>query len=95
MDMQAEIIRKKHQGRKKTGRPHLKILKNFFCLLEKKIKLPFFLAFLDQIHPLTNPLHVINFSKKLLSTTVKKIVPVWLKSEFFPLSNDIIFRSKN
>ncbi len=58
--MQAEIIRKKYKKRKKTGRPHLKNFKKCF-LLKKKIKLSFFLAFLDQIYPLTNPLYVINF----------------------------------
>ena len=64
--MQAEIIRKNNKREKKTGRPHLKNFKKCF-LLKKKLKLSFFLAFLDKIYPLTNPLYVINFSKKLLS----------------------------
>ncbi len=54
------------------GRPHLKSLKNIFCL-KKKLNCLFFLAFLDQKYPLINPLYVINFSKKLLSNYSKKI----------------------
>jgi len=40
---------------------------------KKKIKLSFILAFLDQIYPLTNPLYVINFSKKTTPDLRKKI----------------------
>ncbi len=63
--MQAEI-EKNIKIEKTSGRPHIKNLNNVFCL-RKKIKLSFFLAFLDNIYPLTNPLYVINFLKKLLS----------------------------
>jgi hypothetical protein len=61
-----KLLEKNIKREKKTGRPHLKNFKKCF-LLKKKIKLSFFLAFLDQIYPLTYPLYVINFSKKLLS----------------------------
>ncbi len=46
-------------------------------LKEKKrpVDPTFFLAFLDQIYPLNNPLYVINFSKKLLSRVVNKNGP--------------------
>ncbi len=47
--MQVEIIRKNIKREKKTGRPHLKNLKNVFYL-KKKLNCLFFLAFLDQIY---------------------------------------------
>ena len=67
---QTIMLEKNIKREKKTGRPHLKNLKNSF-FFKKKIKLSFFLAFLGQIYPLTNPLYVINFSKKLLSVIKK------------------------
>ncbi len=68
--MHAEIIRKKHKKRKNDRSTPPKKFNQYF-LLKKKLNLSFFLAFLDHIYPLTNPLYVINFSKKLFRIIYK------------------------